>query len=319
MRYVTLATGILLATAFSGSAVQAQDYPDRPLEFIIPFPPGGVSNLLGRAIATELSADLGQEITVLNRAGAGGSVGANEIATAEPDGYTIGIMTSTPLLMKPHTHDVPYDLSSFTLICRAFDNPIILTVAASSDIESLADLQTLAEDGPSAVRYYTEGQGALQDIAMGALQKAGDFEATAVPMTGEQTAVQNLLNGTINVAPITAGTVLGNPDLLRPIAIMSRERVESPDVPTVEEALGEPVYYSLTGAVAAPSGIPEAGRARLVEACAAAQSSEGFNRMLSQFHMPPVDETGEAFAATIAGEYENIGAYIEENGLGAGK
>ena len=116
--------------AASVGAANAQ-YPDKGLTFIVPFPPGGASNLIGRAIATEMEKNLGQPITVMNRAGAAGTVGAAEVARAKPDGYTIGILTSTPLLMKPHTAKLPYNLASFDLVCRAFDNPLILTVNAN--------------------------------------------------------------------------------------------------------------------------------------------------------------------------------------------
>ena len=288
----------------------AQTYPDKPLEFIVPFPPGGASNLIGRAIAAAMSEELGEEITVLNRAGAAGTVGASELARAEPDAYTIGILTSTPLLMKPHTTELPYDLSSFSLICRGFDNPLILTVATSSGIETLEALMEQAKADPTSVRYYTEGPGSLQDIAMDALQEAGGFEAVGVPMTGEQVAVQNLLSTVITVAPITAGTALGNPDMLTPIAIMSRERVPNPDVPTVEEVVGTPVVYSLTGAILAPAGIPEDRRARLVSACGSAQSADSFTEVLDQYSMPPVSETGDAFAASLTSEYEDIGRFL---------
>ncbi|MEX5728725.1 tripartite-type tricarboxylate transporter receptor subunit TctC [Rhodovulum iodosum] len=307
-----LAACAVSLAAVSATPASAQDYPDGPLEFIVPFPPGGASNLIGRAIASAMSEDLGVEITVLNRAGAAGTVGATELSRAEADGYTIGILTSTPLLMRPHTADLPYELSSFELICRGFDNPLILTVATSSGITTLEELMALAENDPAAVRFYSEGPGTLQDIAMNALQEAGGFEALGVPMTGEQTAVQNLLSGVINVAPITAGTALGNPDLLTPIAIMSRERVPNPDVPTVGEVLGSPVIYSLTGAIVAPKGIPADRYGRLVEACATAQGSDSFNEVLGQYSMPPVSETGAGFAEALTGEYDAIGAFLSD-------
>lgn len=308
----TLWVCALTMAACSVTSVAAQTFPERSLEFIVPFPPGGASNLIGRAIATSMSEELGQEITVLNREGAAGTVGAADLARADADGYTIGILTSTPLLMRPHTVDLPYDLDSFDLICRGFDNPLILTVATSSGITSLDELMMLAEGDPAGVRFYSEGPGTLQDIAMSALQSAADFEALGVPMTGEQTAVQNLLSGVINVAPITAGTALGNPELLTPIAIMSRERVPNPNVPTVGEVIGTPVVHSLTGAIVAPRGLPEAHYDRLVEACASAQGSASFNEVLGQYSMPPVSEIGQDFAEALTAQYNSIGSFLAD-------
>lgn len=305
------------AVALTAGAAQAADYPDKGLTFVVPFPPGGASNFIGRAIATEMEADLGQDITVLNKAGAAGTVGGADIARAEPDGYTIGILTSTPLLMKPHTAELPYDLSSFDIVCRAFDNPLILTVNAKSDIETFEDLVAKAKERQGAVKYYTEGPGSLQDIAMSDLESKVGYKAIGVPMKGHQAAVQNLLSGVIDVAPLTAEAVLGNPDLLRPIAIMSEERVETPDVPTIKELGYDDVVYSLTGAIVAPKGLDTAVYDRLVTACANAQTSAGFTETLTKFSMPKITETGEASAASIGKQYQAIGSYIEKNGLGA--
>ncbi len=156
----------------------------------MPFPPGGASNLIGRAIAQEMEKNLGQSITVINRAGAAGTVGAAEVARAKPDGYTIGILTSTPLLMKPHTTKLPYTLGSFELVCRAFDNPLILTVNAKSKIKTFADFLKQAKAENGNIKFYSEGPGSLQDIAMSDLEAKAKFKAIGVPMKGHQAAVQ---------------------------------------------------------------------------------------------------------------------------------
>ena len=304
-----LAAAVLAASVGIANA----QYPDKGLTFIVPFPPGGASNLIGRAVAAEMEKNLGQSITVLNRAGAAGTVGAAEVARAKPDGYTIGILTSTPLLMKPHTAKLPYTLASFELVCRAFDNPLILTVNAKSKIKTFADFLKEAKSGN--VKYYTEGPGSLQDIAMSDLEAKAKFKAIGVPMKGHQAAVQNLLSGVIDIAPLTAGAVLGNPDLLRPIAIMAANKVEKPAVPTLR-ALGYDVVYSLTGAIVAPKGVDKAKYDRLVSACAAAQKSKSFTTMLDKFNMPHATETGPAFAKALTAQYEAIGTYMKSHQMG---
>ncbi len=312
----TFAGTLVALVGIAGSALAA-DFPTKGVEFIVPYPPGGASNFIGRAIAQAMTKDLGQEVTVLNRAGGAGTVGAAELARKAPDGYTIGLMTSTPLLMKPQTSKLPYDLSSFTLLCRGFDNPLILTVSASSGITSLEQLVEKAKKAPGSVKYYTEGPGTLQDIAMGRLQEVGGFKAIGVPMTGFQAATQNLLSGVIDVAPVTADVVLGNPDLLKPIAVMAREPIPAVAVPTVGKVLGKPVVYSLTGAVVAPKGLPEDVKKRLVESCAVAQKDAEFNALLTKYDMPPVSQSGQAFAEAFQEEYDNIGAYIQQHKQGA--
>ncbi len=308
----TILAAAVAMTAMTGAA--HAEYPEKGLSFIVPFPPGGASNLIGRAIAAEMQKDLGQDITVFNRAGAAGTVGGAEVARADADGYTIGILTSTPLLMKPNTAELPYNLKSFDLICRAFDNPLILTVNAKSSIKTADDLMARLKQNPP-LKFYSEGPGSLQDIAMSDFQKKAGFKAIGVPMKGHQAAVKNLLSEVIDIAPLTAGAVLGNPELLRPIAIMAPARVEQPDVPTLKE-LGYDVVYSLTGGIVAPKGIEKAKYDRLVQACVSAQASDDFKSVLKKFSMPAVSEVGDDFAKSVTQQYETIGAYIRENNLG---
>lgn len=305
-------TSLLAVAVFTASVgIANAQYPDKGLTFIVPFPPGGASNLIGRAMAQEMEKNLGQPITVINRAGAAGTVGAAEVARAKPDGYTIGILTSTPLLMKPHTTKLPYTLSSFDLICRAFDNPLILTVSAKSKIKTFADFLKQARAGNGNIKYYSEGPGSLQDIAMSDLEAKAKFKAVGVPMKGHQAAVKNLLSGVIDIATVTAESVLHNSDLLRPIAIMAANKVEKPAVPTLR-SLGYDVVYSLTGGIVAPKGLDKAKYDRLVNACAAAQKSKSFTTMLDKFNMPHATETGAAFAKALTAQYNAIGAFMDK-------
>ncbi len=308
---------LLLAAAVIAASIGtagAQQYPDKGLNFIVPYPPGGPSNLMGRAIAKGMEQDLGKPITVINRSGGGGTVGVAEIARSAADGYTIGMAPSTPLLMKPHTTKLPYDISSFDLICRAFDNPLILTVSAKSSIKNLDDFLKTAKAKNGLLKFYSEGPGSLQDIAMSELQAKAGFKAIGVPMKGNQAAIQNLLSGVIDVAPITSGIVLSNPDLLRPIASMSAEKLQKPDVPTLSSR-GYNVVYSLMGAVVAPKGLGKAKYDRLVKACASAQKSADFLTMMDKFHMPHVTETGEGFAKAVTAQYNAIGDYMKAHGM----
>ena len=160
------------------------------------------------------------------------------------------------------------------------------------------------------MKFYSEGPGSLQDIAMSDLEAKAKFKAIGVPMKGHQAAVQNLLSGVIDIAPLTAGSVLSNPDLLRPIAIMAANKVEKPTVPTLR-SLGYDVVYSLTRAIVAPKGIDKAKYNRLVSACASAQKSQGFTTMLDKFHMPHATQNGPTFAKTLTQQYNAIGAYMK--------
>lgn len=303
------------ALVVSAGAAQAQQYPARNLSFVVPFPPGGVTNLVARTIATAMEAPLGVSITVVNRAGAAGTIGSAEIAKASPDGYTIGITTSTPLLLQPHTASLPYGADSFEYICKAYNNPMMLAVRKGGELDSLEKIVAHGKANPGAIKFYITSPGSLQDISMrDFLGKAG-IEAVGVPMKGDQPAVQNLLTGIIQVAPLTAGPVLSNRDTVQAVAVMAEERLDMlPDVPTMKEK-GFDITYDLWGAIVAPKGLPAAVKTRLEEACKTAQESDAFREAMNKFNMPVVYQSGAEFEEAFRKEFETAGRFLAEMGL----
>ncbi|MEX2454159.1 MAG: tripartite tricarboxylate transporter substrate binding protein [Rhodospirillaceae bacterium] len=313
-RFPTLFAAVALLAATSGAA-QAQAYPDKNVTFVVPFPPGGVTNLVARTIASAMEGPLGASITVVNRAGAAGTVGTAEVAKASPDGYTIGISTSTPLLLQPHTANLPYGLDSFDYICKAYNNPIVLAAKKDSDFDTLEKVLGYGKANPGGIKYYVASPGSLQAISTrDFLGKAG-ITGVGVPMQGDQPAVQNLLTGIIQIAPLTAGPVLSNPDTLTPIAVMADQRLEKlPDVPTLKEK-GFDVAYDLWGAIVAPQGLPAAVKAKLEAACQGAQESDDFKQAMNKFNMPVVYQSGSQFEAAFRKEFVTAGEVLSEIGL----
>lgn len=315
---VTLALTCLAASSISFNA-QASDYPRKNVSLVSPFPPGGTSDLVARAISSGMESSLGRSVTVVNRAGAGGAVGAGYVASATPDAYTVGLLTATPLLLAPLTSELPYSVDDFDYICRAFDNPLILTASTSSEFKTLDEFIEYAQDDATRVRYYTASAGALQDVATTDFSSQADFDAVAIPLRGDQPAVQNLMSGVIDVALLTTGVVLTNPDGLRPIAVMSQQRLDSmPDIPTFQE-YGYELYYSLWGAMVTPKGIPEDSKKKLEAACESAQQGDRFKETMASLNMPVVYQSGEEFEAEFLGLVETTRELLQEMDLYVGQ
>ena len=309
--FTILAAAAALTAAGSAGA---QQYPSKNITFIVPFPAGGVTNLVSRTIASAMEKPLGVTITVLNRAGAAGTIGTAEIASAQPDGYTIGNATSTPLLLRPHAAKLPYGVDSFDYICKAYNNPMMVAVKKGSTLDTIEKVVAFGKANPGKLKYYISSPASLQSVSMrDFLGKAG-IQAVGVPMKGDSPAIQNLLTGIIQLAPLTAGPILSNPDTLQAIAVMADKRIEKlPDVPTMTEK-GYPVAYDLWGAVVAPKGLPAAVKGKLRTACKEAQQSTAFKETMNKFNMPVVYQSGEEFELAFRKEFEQAGKLLKQSG-----
>jgi tripartite-type tricarboxylate transporter receptor subunit TctC len=309
------AAALVAAGGVIAGHAEAQQYPTRSVTFIVPFPPGGVTNLVSRTIASAMEKPLGVSITVVNRSGAAGTIGTADIAKAAPDGYTIGNGTSTPLLLRPHTAKLPYGVDSFDYICKAYNNPLVVAVKKGSALDTIEKIVSYGKANPGKLKYYITSPGSLQSVSMrDFLSKAG-IKAVGVPMKGDQPAIQNLLTGIIQLAPLTSGPILSNPDTVQAVAAMSDRRLDKlPDVPTMAEK-GYAVAYDLWGAIVAPKGLPQAVKARLQAACKEAQQTDTFKQTMNKFNMPVVYQSGDEFEAGFRKEFEAAGRFLKEMGI----
>src|SRR6266849_2671524 len=148
------ASGALLV----GSA-WAQDYPSRPINMVIPFPPGGNTDLMARALQPELAKALGQPIVVVNKGGAGGTIGDIEVASSRPDGYTIGLTPNNPITAQPHVQKLPYDMASFRFVCLTYYVPYVLIGSPKAPFSNFADFLTFTKAKNDNLIYASPGPG----------------------------------------------------------------------------------------------------------------------------------------------------------------
>ncbi|UMZ74288.1 tripartite tricarboxylate transporter substrate binding protein [Natranaerofaba carboxydovora] len=235
------------------------DFPTSEITYIVPYAPGGASSLSAEPIAEEMSEILGEPVTVVNREGGGGSVGTAEVATEQPDGYTILNASSGPATIRPHMSETGYELDSFEPVAQLTDMPNALTVSADSDFEDLDDFVEYAQDNPGELNYGTPGAGNSQHLAAESFQLDYDFDMTQITYEGSSPAVAELMGGHIDatVTSITEVAPYYEDGEVEILAIMGEERVDFlDDVPTFEEE-GYDVHSGVWFGVLAPAGTPD--------------------------------------------------------------
>ena len=259
---------LLAAAAGPAGAVAAESYPARPIRMISPYAPGGGSDTLARVIGQKLAETIGQNVVVDNRPGAAGSIGADLVAKATPDGYTLLVTPSAVLTINPHLRArLPYHpLRDFSHITAATNSPYLLVVHPKIPAKNVKELVAYAKAHPRTLSYSSSGNGSSTHLAGVLFNKLGGVDILHVPYKGAAPAIVDLLAGNIqmrfsSVVPVLPHVRSGR---LRGVAISSAKRYGPlPDTPTVSES-GLPGYVVESFyVVAAPARTPRAIVARL--------------------------------------------------------
>lgn len=254
-----VAAAFCIGLTLGGAPANADDYPNRPIKIVIPFPPGGPTDGMARIISERLNAVLGQPIVVENRGGAGGGVGGKFVAEAEPDGYTIlmtpgGALTSGPAMHK----DIGYDpAKAFAPIAQLIETPLIVSVSPSLPIKSMADVVAYAKANPGKLNWGSQGIGTAPSLLCELFKLETGVNIVQVPYRGTGPMLVAALAGEVQMIADPSTTSLPNikSGKLRPIAIAGATRdPELPDVPTVVEEGYPKLQAPFWLGVVAPAG-----------------------------------------------------------------
>ncbi len=247
-------------TAFMPLTAGAQQYPIKPVRFIIPFPPGGPTDIMGRMAADILAKSTGQQFVPDNRGGAGGNIGAEMCAKAPPDGYTLCMITAaqgvSPAIYRKMSYDPVKDLATVTLMASL---PSLLTVHPALPVKNVKDLIGLAKAKPDALTYASTGNGSSPHMLMEMFKFMTGTKMVHVPYKGQAPAVLDQLSGQIQLAFNTAISVIPQVEAgrLKAVAISSKDRFPPmPDLPTVEEGGVKGFDGGSWQGVGAPAGTP---------------------------------------------------------------
>jgi tripartite-type tricarboxylate transporter receptor subunit TctC len=301
-----------------GSA-SAQTYPSKPIRYIVPFPPGGSSDLIARAIAPKMSEKLGQPIIVENRPGAGGMLGVDQVAKAEPDGYTIGLAAAGALSSNVHLYPkMPFDpAKDLAPISNLAMIPFFL-VAHPSAASSIKELIAQAKAKPGALSYGHGGQGSTMHLAGELLNMLAKVNVVSVPYKGSAPVSSDVLGGQVPFGVVDVPSAISNvrAGKMRALAVTSKKRIAAaPEVPTFEEA-GVPGYEAVGwfGSVA-PAGTPKDIIQRLnLETRNALALPEVRQRAIDS-GTEPATTTPEEFAAYIREETKKWGEVVKAGNI----
>jgi tripartite-type tricarboxylate transporter receptor subunit TctC len=312
--------GLIALTAMSIAAVasqaEAQSYPNRPIRMIAPFPAGGLVDVLARAIGEELAKTLGQPIIVENKPGAGGNIGADVVAKAEGDGYTLlmtspGIQSINQFLYRT----MPFDPDkAFTPISLVADMSMLVVVHPKTNVRTLAELLAAARANPGKLTFGSAGVGTTGHLGQALLTHVAKINLTHIPYRGAAPSVTDLIAGQIDgvvdnpptvMSHIRAGTIV-------PLAVAAKERLAVlPDVPTAAEA-GLPGWEASSWfGVVAPAATPPEIIRRLHAEIAKAVRQPSMARFTTQSGARMVGNTPEEFARLIVDERKKWGEIIK--------
>jgi tripartite-type tricarboxylate transporter receptor subunit TctC len=309
----------LAAFSIYAAGASAQDYPSRPIRLMVPFAPGGGVDAMARILAAKLTESLRQTVVVDHRPGAGGTLGADAVAKATPDGYTLLLTVSglaaAPALYKSLPFDPVKDLAAVTQVAAS---TLLLVVTPKLPVTSTQQLIALAKAKPGSLNYGSSGVGAPLHLTMEIMKHSAGIDIVHVPFRGDAPLNTALLAGDVQAAfiPTSTGQPLSAAGRVRALGIIGLKRAAAlPDVPTLSEAGVKGLEATSWYGVFAPARTPRAIVERLaVEVGKAVQSPDVADRMRAQGN-EPVGGTPDAFSALVKADVARFARIVEIAGI----
>jgi tripartite-type tricarboxylate transporter receptor subunit TctC len=307
---------LALLLAFACSGAFAQGYPNKPVRIIVPFPPGGATDIVTRMVAQKLTEAWGQSVIVENRSGAGGNIGGEAAANSPPDGYTLfmtsgSIVTANQYIYKKMSFDPAKDLVPITNVASG---PQVIVVNPGFSAKTLQQLIDIARAKPGALNYGHAGIGSQTHLAAENFLYASNLDITSIPYKGEGPAVTDLVANQINMAATNIAAAIGfiNQGKLRALAVTGKQRSpQLPDVPTVAETIPG---FENTGwfGLMAPAGTPKAILDKVYRDTAKILDSAELRARFYVQGMVPVGNTPAEFAKAIQEESRRWAKVVRE-------
>jgi tripartite-type tricarboxylate transporter receptor subunit TctC len=311
MRWLVLGAGVALC-----ALAQAQSWPARPVRFIVPFPPGGSTDVAARTVADKLSRSLGQQVLVENRGGGGGAIGTVEAARAAPDGYTLLFVADPVITLHLVVKNVAFEVRrDFAPVTQVTTQPIAVAVHAALPVRDVAELVAYAKANPGKLSFAHSGTGSGQHMSGELLKKMAGIDMVHVPYKGGGPAVQDLVGGQVPVG------VLGSTPLIphhkagriRIIAFTSRERfAPMPEIPTLHESGLAGFDTTQWLGILAPKGTGSEIINRLYRETKVVLEMQEVKDRLAQAALQPVGSTPQEFEALMRADLERWTAVAKE-------
>jgi len=322
MRIASVLRGLVFGVMLAGAGIaQAADWPTRPIMLIVPFAPGGTTDIVGRLVAQSLSQRLGQTVVVENVGGAGGNLGASNAAKAAPDGYTIFMSTvahtMAPGIYKKLSYNFEKDFDPITVVATV---PNILVINPSLPAKNVGELLAYMKANPGKVNYGSAGVGSTEHMSGEMFRSISGTNIVHVPYRGGAPMMADLVANHIQMAIETSGSATGfmKAGTVRALAVSTGQRSKLfPDLPTLAESGLKGYDVSTWYGFLVPRGTPEPIRKKLYDETAAVLKDPAMVKRLNDLGAEPGGETPEQFAAFIHSETEKWVKLAKEAGISA--
>ena len=317
LRALPLLLGTLLALSLPDAFAQA--YPTKPVRLIVPFAPGGFTDVVARILGQKLSLAMGQQFVVENKAGAGSSIGSDFVAKAAPDGYTL-LMVSTTHVISPWIYkSLPYDpIKSFTAVSKLVDSPYVLLVNPKVPARNVQEFIALAKAAPGTIHYASSGNGSAQHLMGGLFVALTGAPLAHVPYRGSSGAATDLVAGVVESSFAGVPNALAQvpQGRLKALAVTTARRIpQLPDVPTLQEAGVAGYDASVWLALLAPAGTPHEIVARLNAEVGKLMTTPDTRKALFDAGVEPAPSSPEAMTEYMAQELARWGKVVKEAGI----
>jgi tripartite-type tricarboxylate transporter receptor subunit TctC len=301
----------------------AQDFPSKPIKLIVPFPPGGPNDIIARVVGQRMSELIKQPVVIDNRGGQGGVLGTDAVAKAAPDGYTIGIVSASSLVINPTMEKVPYDVArDFAPVTLVTTVPEMLVVASNVAARDMGELVALARGQPGKLNFASAGVGGLPHLAGELFKLTARIDIVHVPYRGAAPAINDLLGQQVQMAFLDLPVILPHikSGMLRPIALGAPKRAPtSPEVPTTAEVGMPDLLIENWYGMIAPAGTPANIVNLLNRVTNEAMSDPQVAQKLADQGLTVAGDTPEHFRDYIGAETKKWAKVIKDAGIGATK
>lgn len=296
----------------------AQSFPTKPLRLIIPFPPGGGSDVVGRIIAQKLSERLGQQVVVDNRGGAGGSIGTEATVRSAPDGYTMVLASSSEIAINPHLYKLDYDtIKDLTPVAMVASTPIVVVVNPALPVKTIAELIAYAKAKPGELNVASAGNGSITHLSGELFRSMTNVKWAHVPYKGAAPAITDLMGGRVQLmfSALPAAMPQIKSDRIKAIAVSTRTRAASlPDVPTIAASGVADYDVMFWYGVFVPTGTPKDVVTKLYDAIAESLKSQDVIDRLADQGAAPGSMTPAQFADFVKAEQSAWGKVVKDSG-----
>ena len=310
----------LLALGLIATAAHAQTYPEKPIRMVIPFPPGGGTDILGRLMAQKLTESNKWTIVPDNKAGAGGTLGITEAAKGKPDGYDMVMGQKDNLVVGPWMYkSLPWNpVKDFTAVAHVAWSPVIIATSANSKYKTLADVVAAAKAAPDTITYGSPGNGTTIHLAGDQFEKAAGIKMRHIPYKGSNPALMDALAGNVDllVSSVPSAMAQVKAGKLRPLAVTSAKRSTSlPDVPTVAESGFKGFDMSTWYGLLMPAGTPAAVVTQMNGAVNKLLATPEMQKAIHDQGAEPLAMTPEAFSQQLQRDYQGMEKIVRDAGV----